>query len=100
MTGVTYSDSNRLHDTPQSSWFLNVYVDRGLARTGTDQLITLTPRHQYRPDLLSYDLYGVVDYRWTFMILNPDLIKDPIYDFVAGLSIYAATIDSLKAVGL
>ncbi len=97
MSIVIYGKSNRLYVTPQSTWFLGVYVNRGLINDGTDEPITLTSRYNLRPDLLSFDLYGSVDYKWTFLILNPDLIKDPIYDFVTGLSIYTATLDRLRS---
>lgn len=97
MAQVIYNKTSQYYITPQTSWFLGMYVDRGLIRDGTDQAITLDSRYALRPDLLSYDLYGIVDYRWTFMMLNPDLIKDPIYDFVTGLTIYVATLDRLRS---
>jgi hypothetical protein len=98
MSLVTYSKSSWLYTTPQTNLFLANYVDRGLARDSTDILQPfLNARYNLRPDLLSFDLYGVVDYRWTFILLNPDLIVDPIYDFVTGIQIYTATLDRLKS---
>ncbi len=97
MPTVTYGKSNRYYLTPQTTWFLGIYIDRGLIRDGSDVPITLTSRYNYRPDLLSFDLYGITDYRWTFMILNPDLIIDPVYDFVTGLSIFTATLERLNS---
>jgi len=44
----------------------------------------VTPRQQYRPDLLSYDLYGNSNYWWTIVLLNRDQLKDPIRDLKAG----------------
>ena len=95
MSLVNYDKSSRLYTSPQASWFLGLYVNRALKRDGTDIPITLSSRHNFRPDLLSYDLYGTVNYRWTFMTLNPDLLKDPIFDMVSGLTIYTATADRL-----
>lgn len=97
MPVVTYSKGSRYYATQQSSWFLGYYVDRSLIRDASDEPITLDSRYNFRPDLLSYDLYGTTDYRWTFMILNPDLIKDPVFDFVTGLSIFTATLDRLHS---
>jgi hypothetical protein len=97
MAVINYSKTNRFYQTPQASWFLGIYVDRGLVRDGSDVPTMLLSRHNFRPDLLSFDLYGIVDYRWTFLILNPDLIKDPIFDFVTGLSIFTATLDRLHS---
>lgn len=44
----------------------------------------VTPRQQYRPDLLSYDLYGSSSYWWTIVMLNRNAIKDPIRDLKTG----------------
>jgi hypothetical protein len=92
---INYPNTSRLYATPQASWFLGLYVSRSFQRDGTDVPITLSSRYNFRPDLLSYDLYGTVNYRWTFMVLNPGLIRDPIFDMVTGLTIYTATPDRL-----
>jgi alpha-L-fucosidase len=45
-------------------------------------------QYTHRPDLLSYDLYGTPKLWWVFVQRNMSVIKDPIYDFVAGTTIY------------
>ena len=52
-----------------------------------DILHTLTQVHQYRPDLLAFDLYGTPRLWWVFAQRNPDQIEDPIYDFKPGVTI-------------
>jgi hypothetical protein len=52
-------------------------------------LITLSPKHEKRPDLLAFELYGSPRLWWLFAARNPDLLIDPVEDFVAGLTIYA-----------
>jgi len=49
--------------------------------------ITIKNRFVNRPDLLSYFYYSTPRYYWTFKYLNPDKLKNPIYDFVAGKEI-------------
>lgn len=44
----------------------------------------VTARQQYRPDLLSFDLYGNSNYWWTIVLLNRDTLKDPIRDLTTG----------------
>lgn len=44
----------------------------------------VTSRQQYRPDLLSFDLYGNSNYWWTIVLLNRDTLKDPIRDLKTG----------------
>ena len=54
----------------------------------TDTLYIVERKYQNRPDLLSYDLYKTTGYWWVFAARNSDIIKDPIYDLVAGITIY------------
>jgi len=53
-----------------------------------DVLITINATYEYRPDLLSYDLYGTTGYWWVFAARNPNTIEDPIFDFRSGIRIY------------
>lgn len=56
----------------------------------------VTPRQQYRPDLLSYDLYGSSNHWWTIVLLNRDQLKDPIRDLKAGTVLRVASPDSIS----
>ena len=49
---------------------------------------TIESQYTHRPDLLAYDLYGTPKLWWVFVQRNMSVIKDPIYDFVAGTTIY------------
>jgi hypothetical protein len=49
--------------------------------------ITLEAKHNERPDLLAYELYGNSKLWWTFALFNQDTLQDPIIDFKSGLSI-------------
>lgn len=63
-----------------------------------DKVFEVTAQYQYRPDLLAYDLYGDAGLWWVFAIRNKDTIKDPIYDLVAGISIYLPQPSTLNSV--
>jgi hypothetical protein len=58
-------------------------------------LITLPSKYNLRPDSLSYDLYGTSQLYWVFMLRNPDVIQDPIWDFISGINIYVPAQSSL-----
>jgi len=49
-----------------------------------DQFTLLTAKYEYRPDLLSYDVYGFPDYWWKIMQINN--IWD-VFEFTAGKNI-------------
>jgi len=68
--------------------FLDVMVNRPIPALTSDVYYTIPLVYQYRPDLLAYDLYQDPRLWWVFAARNPDTIKDPIYDLVAGITIY------------
>ena len=94
---VKYSSTSPYYYTPQTSSYLSYWVPPSIGPSITDQQITLTSRYNNRPDLLSFDLYGTNRLYWIFSMVNPDLIKDPINDMVAGLTIYVPTTSSVQS---
>lgn len=53
-----------------------------------DVVFTINKTYQYRPDLLSYDLYGDSSFWCVFALRNPNTIQDPIFDMKIGNRIY------------
>lgn len=68
--------------------YLDILKPRPVPVAGDDLLYEITPAYTYRPDLLAHDLYGARELWWIFAQRNPDIIKDPLFDFVAGTKIY------------
>ena len=91
MTEVFYKGPSPYYTTPQNNNMLPYLVfwnAPAVVPTTNDTLYTVTATYQHRPDLLSYDIYNTTGYWWVFAARNPDTIKDPIYDLVAGINIY------------
>ena len=68
--------------------FLDIFKPVTIPVAGNDVLYEILPQYNYRPDLLAYDLYGKKELWWVFAQRNLDVLKDPIFDFVAGTKIY------------
>ena len=98
MSTVIYKPSSPYYKTIQTTWYLGILEPRDILRDGTDVYQLLQNKYEFRPDLLAYDTYGTPNYWWVFMMVNQDLIVDPIYDFTAGLGIYVPTSARLSAV--
>lgn len=49
--------------------------------------ITIENKFDRRPDLMAYELYKDSNLWWVLVHYNRDLLKDPINDFRAGLTI-------------
>jgi hypothetical protein len=96
MTVKTYKKASPYYNTPQTSWYLSYYQGVPLGKDISDINLVVDSRYQHRPDILSFDLYGTPDYWWTFSVLNPDIIIDPIYDLKGNTNIYYATKDRLS----
>lgn len=76
--------------------YLDLLKIRPIPRAGDDILYEITSPYSYRPDLLAYDLYGSKDLWWIFAQRNIDILKDPVFDFVAGTKIYLPQGEFLK----
>jgi len=68
--------------------FLDILNYRPLPAEADDIYTPIAAAYHLRPDLMSFDLYGTVDFWYVFMLRNIDVIKDPIYDFKEGTPIY------------
>lgn len=91
MTRVLYSGTSLYGATDQIAdvlEYLDFWSPPVIVPSTDDQLLILPTKYKHRPDLLSYDTYQTVGYWWVFMVRNPDIIKDPIWDFVPGIQIY------------
>jgi hypothetical protein len=76
--------------------YLDILNIRPVPAAGNDILYTITQPYTFRPDLLAYDLYGSKDLWWVFAQRNIDVLKDPIFDFIAGTKIYLPQGELLK----
>lgn len=99
MTTEQYNGSSLYGATSQQSTYNINYLDfwdpPAVSASTSDTLITLSSRYDKRPDLLSFDLYQTVEYWWVFMLRNPDVISDPIWDFRTGIQIFVPDKDLL-----
>jgi len=77
---------------------LDVLKKRPITSSSDDVQYTIETQYTYRPDLLAYDYYGTPKLWWVFAQRNMNILKDPVFDMVAGTTIYLPKPDSLKRV--
>lgn len=70
------------------NFYLDVNYLAPMRPTTRDVEWTIDNRYDERPDTLAYELYGSSRYWWVFANRNPDILKDPIRDFKAGVTIF------------
>jgi hypothetical protein len=96
-----YKAASPYAKTPTWGQFLDVWTSITIPADITDALYQIDPPYRERPDLLAYDLYQDSNLWWVFAVRNPDVIQDPIYDFVPPNIIYIPSKAVLfKALGL
>jgi hypothetical protein len=93
-----YDKASPYYFTDQSQGYLDSLSFRDIPYQADDIMFTVTPTYMHRPDLLAYDFYQNTQLWWVFAVRNKDIIKDPVYDLVPGVTIYIPKITTLKDV--
>jgi hypothetical protein len=75
--------------------YLDIMINRPIPMLDSDIYWEITKVYEYRPDMLAYDLYNDPKLWWVFAQRNPNRLKDPYFDFVAGTGIYIPKQDVL-----
>lgn len=98
---TSYTKTSPYYGTPIWGTFLDTWVGRTIPVDVTDALYQIDTAYRYRPDLLAYDMYKDSNLWWVFSVRNPDILKDPIFDFIPQNVIYVPTLAVVKkALGL
>lgn len=93
---VKYKSSSPYYRTEYiEGKFLDILSYKPLPAEPDDIYKQIGPIYQYRPDLLSFDLYKTTDFWYVFTLRNMDIIKDPIWDFTAEKKIYIPKINTV-----
>jgi hypothetical protein len=93
---TTYASTSPYYKTTVNSGYLDVIGFRNITSKKDDVEYELDAKYEYRPDLLAYDLYGDSKFWWVFAVRNKNVIKDPIFDLVAGVKIYVPRLSTIQ----
>ena len=98
---ATYKHASPSYNTPLWGQFLDVWKGVTIPSDISDARYQIDPPYNLRPDLLAYDMYQDSNLWWVFSVRNPDILKDPVFSFVAPTIIYVPTLSVVKtALGL
>jgi alpha-L-fucosidase len=93
---ISYKNTSPYFSTKRVDNYLDLLEFRPVPAYASDVRTTLDQTYQYRPDLLANDLYGTPDLWWVFAVRNVNVIRDPIFDFKAGITIFLPNINTIK----
>jgi len=88
MIKIQYRPTSPYFQTGTFGNFLDVMINRKVTKNPDDVLYEIDKVYEYRPDMLAFDLYGDSALWWVFAQRNPNVLKDPLFDFRAGARIY------------
>ncbi len=94
---ATYNPQSPYYTTTVNGNYLDVLNYRQVPASNSDMIYTIDRKYNFRPDLLAYDIYGDSQLWWVFSVRNPDIIIDPVFGFVSGLSIFVPDPQNLKS---
>jgi len=102
MLSSTYPASSPYYNTDVvNNQYLDIMSNRPIPMDPSDVYWEIIPVYEYRPDLLAYDLYSNSMLWWVFAMRNPNMLKDPYFDFVSGVNIYLPKLSAInQALGL
>lgn len=82
--GSRYRNQQVLYYGDQRFLTFSTYKRTNYVSTGMEKVMLVNKGVEYRPDLVSYDVYGFPDHWWKILEVNK--MKD-VYDFKAGVTI-------------
>ena len=85
---ASYTKSSPWTTTQQNNLYLELLEIRPVPAESDDFRYVIENQYKHRPDLLAYDLYGNPKLWWVFVQRNMNVLRDPIFDFVAGQKIF------------
>jgi len=97
MAKAEYSKTSPYYNTGTFGNFLDVLTYRTIPAKSTDTYYQIDAVYHRRPDLLASDLYGDSNLWWVFIVRNPNVLKDPIFDFRSGKRIYIPQKETITA---
>lgn len=83
----TYDNRSFLKDTEFKNFYLGTSKLPKLSLSMGDQ-VQVPPECENRIDLFSYQQYGSSRLWWVIALANADIIKDPTWDFKAGMVVF------------
>ena len=97
MAKTSYSSASPYAQTRTFGNFLDIMTNRPVSKLDDDVLYAIDKVYEFRPDMLASDLYGNSSLWWVFVQRNPNVLKDPLFDFRAGVQIYIPKKATLQA---
>jgi hypothetical protein len=95
---ITYNKTSPYANTNTFAFFLDVADIPAIPYDPSDVQYQIDAIYRGRPDLLAFDLYGDSNLWWVFSVRNPNVLQDPIFDFLPGAIIFIPKKDTITSI--
>jgi len=92
-----YKKTSPWYITKQNTLYLELLTLRKIPTSDDDFKYVIENQYRHRPDLLAFDLYQDAKLWWVFAQRNRSILKDPIYDFSPGTTIFCPAKANINA---
>ena len=92
-----YKKTSPWYITKQNTLYLELLTLRTIPTSDDDFKYVIENQYGHRPDLLAFDLYQDAKLWWVFAQRNRSILKDPIYDFSPGTTIFCPAKANINA---
>ena len=92
-----YKKTSPWYITKQNTLYLELLTLRTIPASDDDFKYVIENQYRHRPDLLAFDLYQDAKLWWVFAQRNRSILKDPIYDFSPGTTIFCPAKANINA---
>ena len=92
-----YKKTSPWYITKQNTLYLELLTLRTIPTSDDDFKYVIENQYRHRPDLLAFDLYQDAKLWWVFAQRNRSILKDPIYDFSPGITIFCPAKANINA---
>jgi hypothetical protein len=92
-----YKKTSPWYITKQNTLYMELLTIRPILTSDDDFKYVIENQYRHRPDLLAFDLYQDAKLWWVFAQRNRSILKDPIYDFSPGTTIFCPAKANINA---
>ena len=92
-----YKKTSPWYITKQNTLYMELLTIRTIPTSDDDFKYVIENQYRHRPDLLAFDLYQDAKLWWVFAHRNRSILKDPIYDFSPGTTIFCPAKANINA---
>lgn len=86
-SGDYYDSRSFLRDTNFKNFYLDV-ANLPKIKKSKGEIVVVPTECEHRIDLFSFQQYGTSRLWWVIALANADIIRDPIWNFKSGLSLF------------